>query len=123
MNPPFEVSPEAERHLVERLAQGPPSENEPSLTHARRGSVRNKEGELVERCDHGQYFHGASPPSKHAGFSRVEISGITVAMSPATLESLRGKRLSVQRLARIDDPSRSREILVATDLDEAKSTV
>jgi hypothetical protein len=94
---------------------------EPSLTRALRSHVRDKAGELVERFDHEHYFFGYSPPSKHIRFSRLEVDGRSFAISPETLAILNGKRLSIRQLPRLDDPSRSREILVAADIDEATS--
>ena len=94
---------------------------EPSLNRALRSHVRDKAGQLVERCDHEHYFFGYSPLSKHGGFTRLEIDGRSFAISPQTLATLDGKRLIAQQLPRLDDPSHSREILVAANVDETTS--
>jgi hypothetical protein len=115
---PFTISPEAERYLGERLQSDTVEGMEPSLTRAYRLEVRDKSGELVERCDHEHFFLGYSPSAKHAGFSHFEVAGSKLAIHPNTLEKLRGRVLSVQQLARLDDPSVTRDILVAIPIDK-----
>jgi hypothetical protein len=92
---------------------------EPSLTRALRSHVHDKLGQLVQKCDHEHYFFGYDTPQKHAGYYRLSIGGTELAISPTTLDTLRGKCLSIQQLARLDEPSKTSEILVATPLDDA----
>jgi len=92
---------------------------EPSLTHALRSHVLDKDGQLLERYDHEHYFIGYDKPEKHAGFFRLPVAAADLAISPSSLNSLRGRCLSVRHVPRIDDPLRTREILVATSPDEA----
>ena len=118
MNLPFTISPEAEAHLRDRLRSDTVNGMEPSLTRAYRLEVRDKAGQLVERCDHEHFFFGYSPPAKHADFTHIEIAGFRLAVHPNTLEKLRGRVLSLQKLARLDKPSETRDILVALPIDE-----
>lgn len=92
---------------------------EPILTRATRSHVRDKEGRLIEQCNHEHYFLGYNTPEKHAGYYRLSLGGTELAISPSTLDTLRGKCLSVQQLPRLDNPEQSRQILVATPLDES----
>ena len=118
MDIPFAISPEAEAHLRERLRTDRVDGMEPSLTRAYRLEVRDKAGQLVERCDHEHFFLGYSPAAKHASFSHFEVAGSELAIHPNTLEKLRGRVLSLEKLARLDDPSATRDILVAIPVDE-----
>jgi hypothetical protein len=115
---PFAISPEAEQHLRDRLANDTAEGMEPSLTRAYRLEVRDKSGQLVERCEHEHFCLGYSPPAKHVGFSYLEVAGFRLAIHPQTLDKLRGRVLSVQQLARLDKPSVTRDILVAIPIDE-----
>jgi hypothetical protein len=118
MDIPFTVSPEAEQYLRERLAKDTIEGMEPSLTRAYRLEVRDKSGTLVERCDHEHFFLGYDSPAKHSAFSHFEVAGFSLAVHRNTLEKLRGRVLSVRQLARLDEPSQIREILVAIPIDE-----
>jgi hypothetical protein len=122
MDAPFEMSPEAERHLRERLAQRPPAGMEPSLTRALRSQVRDRFGNAVENCDFEHYFIGYDRPEKHTGFYRLRFGSLELAMSPSSIDSLRGRRLSIQQVARVDNTSESREILIAIPLDATTRT-
>lgn len=119
MDVPFAISPEAEQYLRDRLQNDTVEGMEPALTRAYRGEVRDKSGVLIERCDHEHFFLGYSPPSKHADYSRFEVCGFQLAIHPNTVEKLRGRRLSVQKLPRLDEPQHTRDILVAIPIDEA----
>lgn len=118
MKLPFSISPEAENYLRERLANDTVEGMEPSLARAYRLEVRDKLGQLVERCDHEHFFLGYSPPPKHADFTYCEVVGFKLAIHPDTLEKLRDRVLSVQQLARLDKSSVTRDILVAIPIDE-----
>jgi len=115
---PFTISPEAEGYLRERLANDTVDGMEPALSRAYRLEVRDKSGQLIERCDHEHFFLGYSPPAKHADFTYLQVLGFKLAVHPNTLEKLRGRVLSVQQLARLDNPSATRDILVAIPIDE-----
>jgi hypothetical protein len=94
-----------------------------SLTLALRSHVRDKQGTLLARCDHEHYFLGYDRPEKHSGFYRLGFGAAELAISPSTLETLRGKCLSIEQLPRLDDPAQTREILVAMPIDESTSEV
>jgi hypothetical protein len=119
MDVPFAISPEAEHYLRDRLQNDTAEGMEPALTRANRSEVRDKSGVLIERCDHEHFLLGYSSPSRHADFARFEVCGFQLAIHPNTVEKLRGRRLSVQQLSRLDEPLHTRDILVAIPIDEA----
>jgi hypothetical protein len=113
MEPPFIVSPDAERYLRKRFECDPPDGMEFSLHGASRMEVRNKQGELTARCERPHYFLGCSPPGKHPEFVHCDILGRSIAFHPRVLESLTGRCLTIGQSDRIEGVDRTTEILIA----------
>jgi len=91
---PFQISPEAEAHIRERLH--PPPGMQVALVRTLGYEERNPQGRVIMRFPHefltvGYYELGERPTAL-----QVEMFGATVSIIPDTLERLRGKRLMMR---------------------------
>src|SRR5829696_7667829 len=86
---------------------------ERSLTRARRKTVRDPDGRLIERFAGEHYCFGSSPPSRHTDHLRFELFGRTVAIHRDDVEALRGKQFVIVQSDRIDAIQYTHDILVA----------
>ena len=123
MKVPFAISCEAEKYIREIIERASPEGMERSLNLAFRLSVRDKDGKLIERCDRENYFFGSSPPDKHTDHTHYDLFGHVIAIHPDTIESLRGKCLSIGQTDKIEGIDRTRDVLVATPIDVATSQI
>lgn len=108
---PFHVSPEAEEYF-RRVAAFP--DKEAGISLGTRITALNRSGEQTD-CYDGPYFIvGWDEPGVWSGV-RVEIAGREFWMEFATVESLRGKTLTmIHRYEGERQPGRIRDLLVAT---------
>jgi hypothetical protein len=117
MSAPFDVSPEAEAYISECLAgEDPPGGMEPSLGLVWGGDVKDADtGVLLERFHEEHYLIGFSSPARHVNHRYFDIAGFRLAIHPHTIDSLRGKRLSIRSaVVSLGEPEKKRDFLVAT---------
>jgi hypothetical protein len=91
---PFQISPEAEAHIRERL-HAPPG-MQVALVRTLGYEERNPKGRVIMRFPHEFLTVGYYEPGDRPTALQVKMFGAMVSIIPDTLERLRGQRLTIR---------------------------